>query len=299
MKCVCPCCARVNRIPNRWAGHCFACTHCETQVSAPALEATRPRSWLASPGWVAVAGTGLAVLLGLVAMVGSLLWLGPPQGLPYVEGVEGAAQLAVPGEPVALVVATGQGSVGGYFRVVRKEAALATAGAEPREVGLRVEGQAPPAGLAAAEELPPDQRIALPCEVVLPPDERLAGREVEVRMKMELEVAQRRDGGVAMARSEVAARRRLRVATAEQRAALRGYRRRRTWLLVGVLACGAVLLGLAAGTAAYAKKEVTLICPVCGRATTGVFYHERGEVYISRCPHTSQRLQPAELPAEG
>jgi hypothetical protein len=291
VKLVCPSCAVSLRIPDQWTGQTFICAKCGTQVTAPERSKTPPRSWLASPGWVAVV---LGELL-LLAVVGFLAVAfardRPPEGVPVLRGpTDGPPQVAAPGRSALIEWRDGREAVGGHFRVLRQDLRVLDRQGSPIAAGVRLGSNFWPEALLREADPPPTRPITLIFELDLPADERLAGEPLRLVASLGLEYAEpAKDAGpVQLRQATVACELPFVVATREEAAALDAHVRGRRRLGRALFGSAVAAVMVAVLTVALAQKRLTVICPKCGRATQATYTHEAGELYVSKCPHADR-----------
>jgi hypothetical protein len=285
---ICPSCGKTNAVPDVWAGNCFVCRKCETQVTAPDMENARAHSWLASPGWRAVAVVEALAVAGIFVLAVLLLTTRPPADLPFVAGSDDREpQLARPGGSLAIDVGTGVTAAGGCHHILRQDVRLTLD--DDREYLLDVHaGPKPwPPALVGATTAPEAAPLTPRLTVDLPNGEDLAGHSGTIHLRLHIEYPVQREPGapVELARHAPTQELPITIATPQQALALASARRVRHVSSVGVIVCAVVATGVALAALALAEKRITVICPECGRATEATYYHERGDLHVTKCPH--------------
>jgi len=297
VKFVCPSCAATNRVPDKCAGITIICRKCKTQVNVPGDSNQPTRSWLTSPGWVAVAAVEAAALIAVAVVAVLLARSAPPEGLPLVENATGGPpQLAAPGGTLVAEWDAKQQATGGHFRLTDQDVSLVGPSGRTQAVTVLAADKPWPDSLLESPPQAEPTPLFISLELHLPSRPQLAGQRVRLRASVVVEYPAPQPSGDALAiqRTTVLHERELVMATPEQQATFAAYLGRLTVLRWLVFLSAMVAIGVPIGAASLAQRRISIMCPKCGRGTTAVFYHEGGDYYVSPCPHRGGRLTDAE-----
>jgi hypothetical protein len=288
----CPSCLATNRCPDKCAGLTIICCKCKTQINVPPVPGgARTRSWLTSPGWLAVLFAELLGLAGVVVGAVVLLRAGASGAAPEAAGPDGKGPaLAEVGKTFLLKWDASLETAGGYYRIANPSAGLKPMGREAIPVTAQGEDNPWPASLVGeTDALPSEPLKCLTLQVDIPSDQDLHGQRAVLRAEAEVEyLHQARPGAALDVRNrKVQHEQLLFLAGGEDLASLGRQERLRgvfRWIVFG----GAmVILVVGVGAYVFGQKEVKIMCPKCGRTAPVTYYHEGAELSVSPCPHSS------------
>ena len=297
MKFVCPSCAAVNRCPDAAAGLVIICRKCRTQATVPQPPGgVRVRSWLTSPGWLAVVFLELLGVAGLALAVRAL-WSHPTVTAPWARpGADGRVpQLTLAGKMLPVEWAVTFPTLGGYYLIDKPRVTLKSEDGEPRVLQAHWRDDPWPADFPGSSDAPPQRPTKLVrFQVDVPAGSDLTGRRAVLGIRADLRylegIDQRPAARLAVAKMhhELV----LFVADEPTLATIRKHKHTRDMLRRAVFASALVIVCVAVGAFVFGQKRLKIMCPKCSRATIVTYHHERGPLTTTDCPHTGATVAP-------
>jgi len=287
---VCPSCVATNYCPDTLAGFTIVCRKCKTQITVPEPSGERPAWWRRHPYWAVV---GLIELLAVAALAGAIVLLTvtpPPGDVPLLDAGSGGSspRIAAPGGLVALEWRTDQESAGGYFTVTGQNITLEHT-TQPQLDRVQVRDNPWPYVVFQDGQAPPPEPILLSLQMRLPNDESLSGERVTLRMVVNIEYPRPAQAAGPAGLQQATLRREWSfvVATEAQRASFARYLRQLAWLRGIAWACGVLVLLVGLAAVLFAQRQVSVMCPKCGRVTAATYFSGGRRISMSPCPHKS------------